>query len=377
MKQKIIYNFTNIAPHYRSSLWSKLLNNLFFDFHFVFGENKQLNIKEINFKALEFREQNHKLHALKNFWLKDKILIFQTGVIKKCLFKNIDIAIFLGEFQIISTWIAILICKIKGIKVVLWSHGLYGNEPYWKRTLRISFYKTADELLLYERRAKKLLTEQGFKEEKLKVIFNSLDYDTHLKLRNSNDVKQSFTPDFFKDNHLPYLIFVGRLTRVKKLDLLINAVSALNETGDKINLLLVGDGTEKEYLKSLAISLDIQDHIHFYGSCYDEKELAKFIYHATLCVSPGNVGLTAIHSLSFGTPVCTHGNLSNQMPEVESIVELETGVFFEENSLENLKEKVKDWIRNSKSRESIRKECFKIIDTFYNPYYQTDIIKKL
>jgi len=311
MDKKVIYCFTNIAPHYRSSLWSKLLNNLFFDFHFVFGTNKQLTIKEIDFGNPEFKEQQHKLHSLKNFWIKNKILIFQTSVIKLCLTKKIDVAIFLGEFQVISTWIAILICKVRGIRVVLWTHGLYGNEPYWKRTLRIVFYKTADELLLYERRAKNLLTNQGFKAEKLKVIFNSLDYDKHLKLRNNSGIIQNFTPDFFVSNHLPYLIFVGRLTKVKKLDILINAVSALNETDCNLNLLLVGDCSEKEYLKSLTHSLNMQDYIHFYGSCYDEKELAKFIYHAILCVSPGNIGLTSIHSLSFGTPVCTHGNFNN------------------------------------------------------------------
>lgn len=58
MKKKVIYNFTNIAPHYRSSLWSKLLNDPFFHFHLVFGTNKQLNIKEVDFTKSKFRGQN-------------------------------------------------------------------------------------------------------------------------------------------------------------------------------------------------------------------------------------------------------------------------------------------------------------------------------
>lgn len=377
MKKKVIYNFTNIAPHYRSSLWSKLLNDPFFDFHFAFGKNKRLNIKEIDFSKSGFIEQNDKLHSLNNFWIKDKILIFQMGVIKMCLTRKIDVAIFLGEFQVISTWIASFICKLKGVKVVYWTHGLYGNEGYWKRSLRVIFYKLADELLLYERRAKELLVNQGLKEEKLRVIFNSLDYDTHKKLRNSKEIIEVFNPNFFKNNDLPYLIFVGRLTKVKKLDLLIEALSALNKKGLKLNLLLVGDGIEKESLKSLVFTQNMKDYIHFYGACYDEEILAKYIYHATLCVSPGNVGLTAIHSLSFGTPVCTHKNFLNQMPEVGIIEDEKTGVFFEENNLESLKEVIKNWLKKSKSRESIRKNCFKAIDSFYNPYYQIEIIKNL
>lgn len=377
MEKRIIYNFTNIPSHYRSFLWSKLLTNSFIDFHFAYGENKKLNVKQIDFDKPEFRAQSHKLHSLKNFWIKDKILIFQTGVIGRCLTKKINLAIFSGEFQIISTWIAILICKCRGIKVALWTHGLYGNEGYWKRSLRVIFYKLADELLLYERRAKELLVNQGLKEEKLKVIFNSLDYDTHKKLRNSKEIKEVFKPIFFKNNDFPYLIFVGRLTKVKKLDLLIEALSALNKKGLKLNLLLVGDGIEKESLKSLVFSQNMKDYIHFYGACYDEEILAKYIYHATLCVSPGNVGLTAIHSLSFGTPVCTHKNFLNQMPEVGIIEDEKTGVFFEENNLESLKEVIKNWLKKSKSRESIRKNCFKAIDSFYNPYYQIEIIKNL
>ena len=48
-------------------------------------------------------------------------------------------------------------------------------------------------------------------------------------------------------------------------------------------------------------------------------KLLKNLYFILHFVSPGNVGLTAIHSLSYGTPVLTHNNFNNQMPEVESI----------------------------------------------------------
>ena len=53
-----------------------------------------------------------------------------------------------------------------------------------------------------------------------------------------------------------------------------------------------------------------------------------------------NVGLTAIHSLSFGTPVLTHNNFDNQMPEVQAINEGENGGFFIENDLEDLIKKI-------------------------------------
>ena len=82
--------------------------------------------------------------------------------------------------------------------------------------------------------------------------------------------------------------------------------------------------------------------------------LAYFIFHASLCVSPGNVGLAAIHSLSFGTPVCTHSNLLNQMPEIEAVEEGVTGCYFDENNLDNLIEVINNWLNKKIKRERRR-----------------------
>ena len=49
---KKIYNFTNIPSHYRSNLWEKLISEMKFDFHFFFGSNNRLNIKEVDLTKL-------------------------------------------------------------------------------------------------------------------------------------------------------------------------------------------------------------------------------------------------------------------------------------------------------------------------------------
>lgn len=377
MGVKKIYNFTNIAPHYRALLWTKLLNSANFDFHFFYGKNKSIQIKEIDFSGESFQNKKGQLNRLKNVWVKGKVLIWQFGVVEKCLFDKPNAAIFLGEFQVLSTWIAMIICKIKGIKVVYWTHGLYGNESQWKRKLRVLFYKTADKLLLYERRGEKLLIAQGIDSCNMSVIFNSLDYDTHRDLREKKEITQDQKLTFFNNNELPYLIFVGRLTKNKKLDLLINSLQKVNHKRNKVNLLFVGDGDQKTFLSTLVKENKLEEYVYFFGSCYDEAQLASYIYHADLCVSPGNVGLTAIHSLSFGTPVCTHKNYFNQMPEVDAVKEGVTGCFFEENNIASLTEQIENWLSYNSDRENIRKKCYQIIDTHYNPYYQVNVISEL
>ena len=75
-----------------------------------------------------------KLHSLKNYFIKN-VLFWQSGVIKTVIFKNFDIAFFMGDMSVISTWIAAIICRIRKKKVVFWGHGIYGNENFLSETI--------------------------------------------------------------------------------------------------------------------------------------------------------------------------------------------------------------------------------------------------
>ncbi len=94
----------------------------------------------------------------------------------------------------------------------------------------------------------------------------------------------------------------------------------------------------------------------------------------TICISPGNVGLTAMHSLVYGTPVITHNNFANQMPEFEAIIPGKTGDFFIEDNVDDLANVIEKWIKKPESQE-ISNNCFDIIDKYYNPNYQLSVIK--
>ena len=129
---------------------------------------------------------------------------------------------------------------------------------------------------------------------------------------------------------------------------------------------------------NLLMQKNIIDNVWFYGSCYDEEENARLIFNADLCVSPGNVGLTAIHSLTFGTPVLTHDDFIWQMPEYEVIKDGKTGCFFEKDNAENLAKKIMGWFDIiSYSREEVRKSCFEVIDKEWNPYYQMKVFQEI
>ena len=296
-----------------------------------------------------------------------KHIIWQVGVLKSLFNQNLKSAIFLAEMTIISTWVAAIILKLRGIKVIYWGHGLYGSEKRLKKFFRLLFLSLADHNLVYEKNSEKNLLNNGFDKAKTSVVYNSINFYKQRDLFNKlidNKPKKIF------NNNYPVLLFIGRLTKSKKINQLIDATLLLNKSSN-FNLLVIGEGNEKKRLEAQSRNLINQGKCIFYGKCYDEDILSKLIYMSDLTVSPGNVGLTAIHSLSYGTAVCSHSNLLNQMPEVEAIIDGENGFLFKEDNTEDLVLKIKDWFsKGLKSKKDIRK----IIDKFYNPIYQVEII---
>lgn len=129
--------------------------------------------------------------------------------------------------------------------------------------------------------------------------------------------------------------------KMEKLEMLVDSIAELKEQGIKVNAVFVGKDVESVNLQSYAQSKNVDKQVWMYGPCYDDKTLAELFYNAQVCVSPGNVGLTAIHSLTFGCPVITHGDFPYQGPEFEAIRPNKTGDFFARNEERDLTKKIK------------------------------------
>ena len=145
-----------------------------------------------------------------------------------------------------------------------------------------------------------------------------------------------------------------------------------------VNIVFVGADVDGVGLDKQAASLDIASQVWLYGPCYDDCTLGELFYNATVCVSPGNVGLTAIHALSFGCPVLTHGDFAHQMPEFEAICPGKTGDFFRKDDLEDMRNTIRKWITmDPAQREAARKNAYEEIDRKWNIHYQLEILKKV
>jgi glycosyltransferase involved in cell wall biosynthesis len=219
------------------------------------------------------------------------------------------------------------------------------------------------------------MVNHGFDPKKIHIIYNSLDYENQLKLfldYEKGKIKKNWN---FFNNNFPTIIFIGRLTPAKKVDILIKAIEYLNIKEHNYNLLIVGKGDEDAQLKKLAINLINKNQCFFVGEEYNEEQASNYIYFSDLCVSPGNIGLSTINALSYGTPVGTHGNKKNQMPEAEVIKNQVNGFHFEEDNFESLAIEISRWFDNK--RNINKKKLREIIDLYYNSNFQIEVFKKI
>ena len=348
---------TNIFPLYRESIWQLLRDEKSYDFHFFFSNQNLSGIKSIS------STHHNKYHEIKNHFFLGR-LIWQSKFLKELINNKPDVLILLGEMNVISNWVIAIYARLVRIKVYYWGHGIYGNESILKRLFRILFLKLAYGHILYGERAKIKLIRNGFEKENLHVVYNSLNYDSQ-KEHFEKLLKQK------KQTKIYSLIFIGRLTKTKKIDQLLKALRKIsNQTKYELNI--VGDGSEKAYLVNLKKELGLSN-INFLGPIYDEQILSELIFNSNVCVSPGNIGLTAMHSLSYGTPVITHNDFKNQMPEAEAINENINGLFFKKDNIEDLAEKILKSSEIKFDKHLVRS----VIDEKFNPNFQKQIFDDL
>ena len=115
--------------------------------------------------------------------------------------------------------------------------------------------------------------------------------------------------NMFKPMNLPKeydLIFIGRLEPNKGIVLLIEAAKKLKVQGFKLRILIVGDGSLKNYCESKIENWKLQDNVLLYGWAKDSQEVAKLLNQSKILVmSSFNEGgpRVVVEAMACGVPV--------------------------------------------------------------------------
>jgi glycosyltransferase involved in cell wall biosynthesis len=381
-KKKIAIVYPYFA-HYRLPVLQELMKSTSINYTLISDSDSGNDIKKINPDLANKSLANGGLRwkFVKNRWIYKEAVLWQSGLFKLLRKEKFDGAVFLGPSYYLSIWFSAFYLKLTGKNLYIWTHGVTSTKKDFRWKLWKNLYKLCYGVLLYGHKAKEVMAENGLSEKKLHVIYNSTGTVDNLIMKNQitleekNHIKQKL----FKHPDLPIIIFVGRLTYVKKLNQILEAAHILAEEDFKVNVLFVGEGEAKKDLESLAQSLNLADYCHFYGACFKKEELELLFNISSLCVSPGEVGLTAMSALGNGIPVLSHDDFNYQMPEYEAIEPGLNGMLFKRNSISDLALKTKQWIVENKdtSEELMRSNCHKIIKEKYNAEYQAELINNI
>lgn len=136
---------------------------------------------------------------------------------------------------------------------------------------------------------------QEIVESKSCVVHSSFD----AKLKIDDKINLDLNP---KRQHL---ITVGRLSRVKHIDFLFDVLKCLLAKNVNVDLIVCGDGEEKDFLKQYAKKIGIEDEVIFLGAI-DRPTLATALDQSELFLFASEneaMSLVILESLYMGTPV--------------------------------------------------------------------------
>jgi len=179
--------------------------------------------------------------------------------------------------------------------------GVFGKEIE-RLTIRLP-----DKIIPVSERVRRDPLSMGVRGERMVVVPNGVDLE---KI------------DSVEAGELQYdLVYVGRLSEHKRVDLLIEAVSLAREVMPDIRCGVIGDGPGMERLRRLVEDLQIEENVVFLGFLETDEDLIAAMKSSRIFVLPSmreGFGISALEANACGLPVVT---VRSEMNAASDLVE--------------------------------------------------------
>ncbi|MEI7736989.1 MAG: glycosyltransferase [Ferruginibacter sp.] len=160
----------------------------------------------------------------------------------------------------------------------------------------------------------------------------------------------------------PQLIIAGRLTAIKGHDYLFDAMPVIIKEFPETQLLVLGEGEEKERLRQKAGDLGIQNHISFLGF---QSNPYAYIQESDVIIMPSlheAFGLVYIESFALKTPVVAF--------DVQACNEIidngQTGILVPAKDTTALTNAVLQLLKNPAEQEKLANNAYQKYTSYYN-----------
>ncbi|HOJ64084.1 MAG TPA: glycosyltransferase [Spirochaetota bacterium] len=292
---------------------------------------------------------------------------FDKNVFIKIKEFNPDIIHFHAPFTI--GYQAIRIARKLKVPVVGTFHTFFAEKEYlsivglekWTILQKIgwwysnNFFNRCDAVVSPGIQTAKILKENGLKSY-LEIISNGVDVDKYKNFNFKNDLNIEI-----KDDE-QWILYVGRVSKEKCIDTLIDAVEIAMNKNSKIRLLVVGGGPYISQLEKIAINKKIRDKIVITGLIPNKKLLESGIFKKmkvfVTASTSENQPMTILEAIMFGLPII--GVNARGVPE---LIE-DNGFIVEPNNPEKLAEKILELLSCEELRLRFSKKSLELSEKY-------------
>jgi len=233
--------------------------------------------------------------------------------------------------------------------------GAWKTESFAANFVRLRAMNQAQANIVYCHRHAVELEQLGAAPAKLYVAHNTI----HVGRSGAQQINQSRRT----------VLFVGSLAPRKGLGRLLRIFHRVSQYIDhSINLVIVGDGPERELASRLVIKLGLESRVQFVGKVLNPDTLADLYSQAIVSVSLNQAGLSVLQSMGHGVPfLTTEQSISGG--EVDNIVDGFNGVLVEDSDPSICEAIVKicssgDWARQLGRNAAEHYETYATMDNY-------------
>jgi len=253
------------------------------------------------------------------------------------------------------------------IKLIYHEHGrVFSNRATYKLYLKSTYGDTDLSIAVSEATKEKLIQYTQRAEEKIRVIYNFVDFDK-FNVENRKKHFNNLNLKIKKNNNDFVLGFAARIIERKGwLDLLLALKSLQIEN---IKLLIVGEGAESKKLQTTIEKLNLNNEVRYLGFIDD---ILDFYACLDCFVIPSHwepMGLTEIEAQACGIPVIA----SNTKGLNEIIRDKETGLLFEPRNVKDLEEKILLMYNDKDLRKKLIKNSLVEVRKYSREYYMDEL----
>jgi len=179
--------------------------------------------------------------------------------------------------------------------------------------------KAANRIITVSHAMREDLNRRGWPAEKISVVWNGVDPERYDPTKySSEDVKRIRDKYGIKDDEC-MLFFLGRLTWVKGVRNLIQAMPTILEEYPKTKLVILGRGEEQKDIDETASRLGIKDNVVCRFDFVPEEERILHYAASDVCVFPSvyePFGIVSLEAMAMEKPVVVGATGVSGMREI-------------------------------------------------------------